>query len=501
MGNMKKLKEAAKGISILYVEDNEALRKNAAKLFHKFFKNVYVGTDGFEGLQLFKKHHPQLVITDIKMPKLDGISLLKKIRHIRPDAKLILMSAFDEKEYLHEAIAVGAFRFLKKPVNVTELTDTLLLAIEEFRHENSVKLFYTQLKNIFNYQSSMVVMLNGEKPTIANQVFLDFFGVESIEDFREEYPSIGDLCMAHDGFLYNQKGVECFEELFKSQDKLHHVKIKNAHNEIRHLILKLQNIPEKDNHYIASFEDVTDLKLLKIFDESESKNDENVQDRDSMMKLLEVLKQNSAKVELHNYYKGLSITNDAIIVDIIEGRVVLKTNFLQQKAIQFEKKSLIVSTALPHTLSCETITNISFEKQSVEFEDIRFVKTSPVTRETIRVLPEEEHTVSLFMDENKFQGDVVIEDISLNAVKLRLNALPAGFVQGTQVVIDMVLHLDKRPLIINTKASMFRKKESKHSFYVVLTLELTTDMKSKLVKYITKRQMAIIREFKGLQNG
>ena len=71
--------------------------------------------------------------------------------------------------------------------------------------------------------------------------------------------------------------------------------------------------------------------------------------------------------------------------------------------------------AFPHTLSCEAITNISFEKQSVEFEDMRFVKSSPVTRETIRVLPEEEHTVSLFMDENKFQGDVVIEDISLNA--------------------------------------------------------------------------------------
>ncbi len=58
MGDMKKLKEAAKGISILYVEDNEALRKNAAKLFRKFFKNVYVGADGLEGLQLFKKHHP-----------------------------------------------------------------------------------------------------------------------------------------------------------------------------------------------------------------------------------------------------------------------------------------------------------------------------------------------------------------------------------------------------------------------------------------------------------
>ncbi len=501
MSDMKKLQEAAKGISILYVEDNESLRKNAAKLLHKFFKNVYVGADGLEGLQLFKKYHPQLVISDIKMPKMDGITLLKKIKHIRPDSKLMFMSAFDEKEYLHEAIAVGAFRFLKKPVNVTELTDALLLAIEEFKHENHVKLFYLQLKNIFNYQSSMVVMLNNERPTIANQVFLDFFGVESTEDFISKYPNIGDLCMAHDGFLYNREGVECFEELFKNQEKLHHVKLKNSKDEIRHLILKLQAVPEKENHYIASFEDISDLKLLKLFDERASKNDENVQDTESMMKLLEVLKRNSAKIELHNYYKGLSITNDAIISDVVEGRVIVKTNFLQQKAIQFEKKSLIVSSALPHALSCETITNMSFEKRSVEFEALRFVKTSPVTRETIRVLPEDDHTASLFLDENKFQGDLSVEDISLDAVKLKLNALPAGFIEGTGVIIDMVLRLDNRPLIINTKATVFRKNESKRSFYVVLKLDLSTDMKSNLVKYITKRQMAIIREFKGLQNG
>ncbi len=501
MSDMKKLQEAARGISVLYVEDNESLRKNAAKLLRKFFKNVYVGADGLEGLQLFKEYHPQLVVTDIKMPKMDGITLSQKIKHIRPDSKLMFMSAFDDKEYLHEAIAVGAFRFLKKPVNVTELTEALLLAIEEFRHENQVKLFYTQLKNIFNYQSSMVVMLNNEKPSIANQVFLDFFGVESVEDFVVKHKNLGELCMPHDGFLYNKEGVDCYEKLFGEQDRLHHVKMKNVKNEIRHLILKLQLIPEKENHAILSFEDVTELNLLKLFDERESKNDENVQNRESMMNLLEVIRRNSAKIELHNYYKGLSITNDAVIIEIEDEKLTIKTNYLQLKAIQLEGKCLLVSDALPHAISCDFVDAISFEKQSATFQNIRFVRTSPVTRKTIRVVPSETHSVSLFFNENKVPCEVSVDDLSLDAVKLKLNSMPAGLIEGEEVILDMVFELDKRPLIINTKAIMFGKKETRRSFHVVFTLEPKPQTKSALVKYITKRQMAIIREFKGFQNG
>jgi len=501
MTDVKQLQLAAIGVQILYVEDNESLRLNASRLFHKFFKDVYVAKDGVEGFEIFKKHHPQIVITDIKMPNMDGLTLAKHIKRIAPDTKLMIMSAHDDKEYLYSSIEVGAFRFLKKPVNLSELTTSLHEALLELKHENRTKLFYAQLKNIFNYQSSMVVMIHEEKPVIANQVFLDFFAEETIEEFVEKYPNLGETCLAHDGFLYNHDEVEYFTELKKDTNRIHHVKMKNSKNEIRHLILKLQKVPEKENYFIASFEDVTELNLLKLFDERQSKSDENLQDTESMMNLLELIKRNSAKVHLHNYYKGLSITNDAVITDIVDGKVIVKTNFLQQKAIQFERKTLIVSEALPHPIVCENVINISFEKQSVELNKIHFIKTSPITRKTIRVIPLEGHTVSLFMEEAKFQGDVFIEDISLDAVKLNLNALPAGMVHGTSVTIDMVLELDKRPLIINTKAHMLRKAEGRHSFSVVFLFELKPEIKSNLVKYITKRQMAIIREFKGLQNG
>jgi len=499
MSDLKKLKLVAKGFSVLYVEDNKALRTNAAKLLQKFFDKVDVASDGKEGLEKFKRYHYPLVITDIKMPNMDGMTFVSHVRKIQPDTKIIVMSAFDEKDFLFKAIELGIFRFLKKPVNVTELTNILYAAVMQVKHERNTKLFYTHLNNVFNYQSSMVMMLNKAKPILANQSFLDFFNVETIEDFIAEYRDIGEQFMEHDGFLYNHGAIDWFDVVDLNEKKLFHIKMKNKDGELRHLILKYQLIPEKAAHGILSFDDVTELNLLKLFDEKQTKSDDKQQDTKAMFDLLEVIQRNSAKIEIHNYYKGLSITNDAVISKVNSNSITIKTTYLQQKAIQFEQKTVLISDALPQAIECTEVVKIGFEKQSVELKELRFIKTSPVTRSTIRVVPEDKHSVSLFLGQNKFHGDVSIEDISLDAVKLNLNALPAGLEKGDEVTLDIVLELDKRPLIINSKATMFRKSESRRSFSVVFIFDASK--KKELLKYITKRQMAIIREFKGLQNG
>ena len=499
MSDLKKLKLAAKGFSVLYVEDNKALRVNATKLLRKFFDKVEVAADGKEGLDKFKKHHYPLVITDIKMPNMSGMELVSHIREIQQDTKIIVMSAFDEKDFLFKAIELSIFRFLKKPVNVTEFTNILYEAVIQIKHERDTKLFYTHLNSVFNHQSSMVVMLNDRKPLLANQVFLDFFNVDTVEEFRAQYKDIGACFLEHDDFLYNHGAIDWFDVVELNEKKLFHVKIKNRDNAVRHLILKYQLIPEKAGHGILSFDDVTELNLLKLFDEKQTSSDEKQQDTKAMFDLLDVIQRNSAKIEVHNYYKGLSITNDALISEIKDDSITIKTSYLQEKAIQFERKTVLVSDTLPSAIFCDEVVKISFENQTVVLKGLRFSNSSPTQRGTLRVVPEDKHSVSLFLGENKFHDDVRIEDISLNAVKLKLNALPAGLKKGDEVTIDMVLELDKKPLFINTKATMFRKSESKRSFSIVFVFN--ESKRKELTNYITKRQMAIIREFKGLQNG
>lgn len=499
MSDLKRLQAMGKGFCVLYAEDNETLRLNATKLLKKIFDNVITVSDGKEALEVFKKHRIRILLTDIKMPKMDGLELAKYVKNISPDTKVIIMSAFDDKEYLLQAIKEHVFGFLKKPVNVTELTDTLFEAVLEIKQVQERQLFFTHLQSIFNYQSSMVMMTYKRKAILANQIFLDFFEVDTIAQFTQTHQNLGSEFMPHDGFLYNSGEIDWFDVIELNEKKLFHVKMKNRENKVCHFILKYQGIPEKEGYGIVSFDDVTELNLLKLFDEKQSKNDTKVEDTRAMFDLLKVLQRNNAQLHVHNYYKGLSITNNALITEVKEHSIVLKSSFLQLKAMQFERKTIIISDALPHDLECGTVSQIGFEKQVVELQDLHFVNTSPVKRKTIRVVPDEKHTASLFIRENKFHGDVTIEDISLDAVKLKLNALPAGLQKGDEVILDLVLELDKRPLILNIKAVMFRKSESRHSFSVVFMFEDVK--KSELVKYITKRQMAIIREFKGLQNG
>ncbi|MEA2110892.1 MAG: response regulator [Campylobacterota bacterium] len=82
MSDIKLLKEEAKDFTLLYAEDNESLRSQAGVLLKKFFPKVYLAQDGEDALTQFKKYCPSIVITDIKMPKRDGISLVKHIKSI-----------------------------------------------------------------------------------------------------------------------------------------------------------------------------------------------------------------------------------------------------------------------------------------------------------------------------------------------------------------------------------------------------------------------------------
>lgn len=501
MSELVSFAEAAKSFSVLYVEDNDALRINASKLLTKFFGHVHMAADGVQGLKIFRKEMPDIVITDIKMPNLDGMALAKRVRTLAPKTKLIFMSAFDDKEFLYQAIDVGAFGYLKKPVGLSQLTEVLAKAIKQIAHDRAVELFHLQIQNIFNYQSAMIMMFKEHKAIIANQSFFDFFGVDSIEEFTASYEDIGKRFLRHEGFLYNTPLKSWHQEVEGHDQKLYHIKMQNHEGKIRHLLLKYQKVPNQKDVEMLSFDDVTELNLLKLFDEKATLEDIQKQDNTALFKLLGAIHRNGAKLQLYNYYKGLSITNAGIFSEVGKESVTIKTNFMQQKAVQYEQTTLISSEALPYVLEANEVVKISFENQSIVLKNLRFVQHSAIQRETIRLVPEEEHTVSLFIKNTKYPGDIRIDDISLDGVKVTISALPAGLELGMELVIDMVLSLDRRPLIINTKAKLLKKIENRHDFSLVLLFDFKTGQKGELVKYMAKRQMAVIREFKGAQNG
>ena len=108
-------------ITVLFVEDNEAILILYNRLISKRVRQFYPAVNGKEGLELFGKYRPDLVITDISMPIMDGLEMIKRIKEIDPEIKVIVMSAHSNQEYFLEAIDLSVNGYLIKPVDTKKL--------------------------------------------------------------------------------------------------------------------------------------------------------------------------------------------------------------------------------------------------------------------------------------------------------------------------------------------------------------------------------------------
>jgi len=108
--------------TILYVEDEEGVRKGYEKALKRHAKEFYVASNGREGLELFIRYQPDIVITDINMPKMNGIEMSKAIKKINPDQEIIITTAHSETGYFMEAIDLQINSYLLKPIDKNVLT-------------------------------------------------------------------------------------------------------------------------------------------------------------------------------------------------------------------------------------------------------------------------------------------------------------------------------------------------------------------------------------------
>lgn len=117
---MKKInKELLSNITILYVEDEEMIRDEIYNFFKNYVKNFHVAKNGLEGLELYSEFKPDLIITDIQMPKMDGLEMLKRIEN--KNIPVIITTAYSDIDYFLKAIELNINKFVIKPIDLMEL--------------------------------------------------------------------------------------------------------------------------------------------------------------------------------------------------------------------------------------------------------------------------------------------------------------------------------------------------------------------------------------------
>lgn len=112
-------------LNILYVEDERIIRDEFVEILEEEVNAFFVANNGQEGLALFQEHEIDIVITDIRMPVMDGLDMSRAILQINPNMPIIISSAFSDTDYLMESIKLGIHYYLLKPINLQELFTTL----------------------------------------------------------------------------------------------------------------------------------------------------------------------------------------------------------------------------------------------------------------------------------------------------------------------------------------------------------------------------------------
>ncbi len=134
---MKNRLEHFKRYTVLYVEDNHEIAEEIAFFLGAKVKKLYSAYDGKEGIELFGEMRPDIVITDIQMPRMNGLEMIAQIRDIDAEVPIIITTAFNETEYLLKAIDLQVDGYLMKPLNIKEMVSRLEKIIEplELRKE------------------------------------------------------------------------------------------------------------------------------------------------------------------------------------------------------------------------------------------------------------------------------------------------------------------------------------------------------------------------------
>ncbi len=197
---LREITEISQRLNVLLVEDEEQILEITANLLRVFFPNLDTATNGQEGLEKFNQKDYQLVITDIRMPILDGIEMLKSMKKINADLFVVILSAVTDKETILDVTKIGIDGYLFKPLkfeqfltimeeiinkeNINTKISTYDQTLKEINLSNintfaidpltklaTLPVLMNELDSVDTFHSPVVMLINIDKFSIYNQLY------------------------------------------------------------------------------------------------------------------------------------------------------------------------------------------------------------------------------------------------------------------------------------------------------------------------------------------
>lgn len=198
-------------LRLLYVEDEPVIRLPMLEMMSRWVDDIIVATDGLEGLEAFRQTGADIVITDLKMPRMNGLEMIAQLKKINPDVKAIIVSAHNDTEYFLDAINTGVDGFLLKPVMRAKLSETIESFGRSILSGRNARLHEEKFNALTGTVIDAIMIIN-DKGEISfwNNAAARIFGYTAEEVRAMPFQEIFEPAALPDGWPYSTKALVGF---------------------------------------------------------------------------------------------------------------------------------------------------------------------------------------------------------------------------------------------------------------------------------------------------
>lgn len=258
-------RELLKKTAVLYVEDEQDIRDELSIILKRWVGTLYTASDGVEGLEAFKKNRPDIVITDIRMPRMNGLKMSAEIKRAGWDTPIVVTTASSEVDSLITAIDIGIDKYVLKPTEPKVLVESLCRMARVLFQKREIDSKNRYIHFIMDISPGFIVATENAELEYINKAFLQFLGHSSIDEFMGASRRIEDFVVKIDDLAYPDENCPSFiKYVIANRGTYHTVTLKSpqAAGGAKVFLITYDVFPSLDK-YVLFFTDITEVEKEK----------------------------------------------------------------------------------------------------------------------------------------------------------------------------------------------------------------------------------------------
>jgi len=210
-----------KNLTILYVEDEEDTREHLYFYLENSFKKVFMAKNGLEGLDIYNNNKIDIIVSDIRMPIMNGLKMMEKIKKDNPNIPFLLTTAYSDQKYLLKSIELGVSGYILKPIDIEKLFEKLEFASKYIQEQKTIEMLVQKMSKQDNssvnefikaFDSALLNFSTQEQYKLYDGFIYDF-KTKSMKHDNKEIKLNNQEILVLEYLLKNKGKVATYEEI------------------------------------------------------------------------------------------------------------------------------------------------------------------------------------------------------------------------------------------------------------------------------------------------